>query len=407
MRTISIFLCLAVSYCVSAQTSVSELNRKIDSIYKTSKIAGFGVSIMTPDQILYQNGFGYADIEANKKYTINTVQNIGSVSKTFIGIALMKAIEQGKLSVDTPINDILPFKIHHPKYPEISITVEHLATHTSSILDTDAYEKSYVIENAVALNKESYTKKERKELELMSSNKTYSLESFLKNHLTPEGEWYEKSNFLKHQPGDRYEYSNIASALLAYIIEIATDMSFPEYTQKHILDPLGMNNSGWLDESIYQGHRASTYTESGNIIPKYKLITYPDGGFKSSIKELSMYLQGLMRGYYGEDNILKAAAFQQMMSAKLTKAQYNTKKELKDNYGYFWEVSPSGKMGHNGSDPGILTLMYFNKKEKVGAIFFMNTSLEESKEIIRSVQQIWNTVKEFKKDYINTLSIGE
>ncbi len=403
----SILLCLAVSYCVSAQTSVSELNRKIDSIYKTSEIAGFGVSIMTPDQILYQNGFGYADIEANKKYTINTVQNIGSVSKTFIGIALMKAIEQGKLNADTPINDILPFKIDHPKYPETPITVEHLATHTSSILDTEAYEKSYVIENTVVLDKEIYTKKELKELKVMRTNKTYSLESFLKNHLTPEGAWYKKSNFLKNQPGDRYEYSNIGSALLAHIIEIVTNTPFPEYTQKHILDPLGMNNSGWSDESIYQGHRASTYTETGNIIPKYKLITYPDGGFKSSIKELSMYLQSLMRGYYGEDIILKATSFQQMMSAKLTKAQYNTKKELKDNYGYFWEVSPSGKMGHNGSDPGILTLMYFNKEEKVGAIFFMNTSLEESKDIIRSVQQIWNEVKEFKKDYINTLSIGE
>ncbi|WP_298320783.1 serine hydrolase [uncultured Aquimarina sp.] len=403
MRTISSILCLAVSFYVNAQNSLDQLDKKIDSIYKTSKIAGFGVSIMTPDTILYENGFGYADIETKKKYTVNTIQNIGSVSKTFIGIALMNAIEDGKLKIDTPINDILPFTINHPKYPEVPITIKHLATHTSSILDTDAYEKSYVFEKGIELKEENYTKEEYGELKLMKSNKQYSLESFLKNHLTPKGEWYKKSNFLKQKPGDRYEYSNIGSALLAYIIEIVTNASFPEYTQEHILDPLQMNSSGWSYESTNAEQYASIYTEAGNEIPKYQLITYPDGGFKSSIKDLSIYLQGLMKGYYGEDGILKTESFQEMMSPKLTKEQYNTKKELRDNYGFFWEVSPTGKMGHNGSDPGILTLMYFNKKEKVGAIFFMNTSLEKNKDIIRSVQNIWNAIKEYKKIYVNTI----
>ncbi|WP_299223242.1 serine hydrolase domain-containing protein [uncultured Aquimarina sp.] len=403
MRTVSIILCIVVSFYVSAQTSVDQLNKKIDSIYKTSKIAGFGVSIMTPDKILYQNGFGYADIETKKKYTVNTIQNIGSVSKTFIGIALMKAIEDGKLRIDTPINDVLPFTINHPKYPEVPITIKHLATHTSSILDTDAYEKSYVLEEEVELKEENFTKNEYKELKAMGINKKYSLENFLKNHLTPEGEWYHQRNFLKQKPGDRYEYSNVGSALLAYIIEVATNTFFTEYTQQYILDPLEMKDSGWSYKSIDKTKHASIYTEAGNKIPRYQLITYPDGGFRSSIEDLSKYLQKLMRGYYGEDSILKTTSFQDMMSPKLTKEQYNTKKEIKDNYGFFWEVSPSGKMGHNGSDPGILTLMYFNKKDKVGAVFFMNTGIDEDKDIINSVRSIWKLIKQYKKDYINTI----
>ncbi|MDH7446676.1 serine hydrolase [Aquimarina sp. 2201CG14-23] len=138
-------------------------------------------------------------------------------------------------------------------------------------------------------------------------------------------------------------------------------------------------------------------------IPRYSLITYPDGGIRSSIKDLTLYLQELMNGHYGSGKILKQESFAEMMSPKISKAQFNTTKEIKDNYGFFWEVSPKGKMGHNGSDPGILTLMYFNKNEKIGAIFFMNTSLEEDKELIKSVQNIWRSIKVYKNNYISTI----
>jgi len=315
----------------------------------------------------------------------------------------MKAIEAGKLTIDTPINEVLPFEINHPRYPQIPIRVKHLATHTSSILDTDAYEKSYVLVGKEDLDKENYTTSEWKELALMKANTKYSLEVFLKNHLTPKGEWYQKKNFSKYQPGNRHEYSNVGSALLAHVIEIAVGVSFQEYTQQHILNPLGMEDSGWSYESVNPLQYASIYTETGNKIPRYDLCTYPDGGFRSNIKDLSKYLQGLMKGYYGEDSILKTTSFQQMMSPQLTKEQLNTKKDTEDNYGFFWEVAPSGKMGHNGADPGILTLMYFNKKDQVGAIFFMNTGLDEDKDVLRSVRSIWKEVKNYKKNYSKEL----
>ncbi|WP_299439222.1 serine hydrolase domain-containing protein [uncultured Aquimarina sp.] len=403
MRTVIKALIFFVGYSVISQTNIQKLEHKLDSIYKNSSISGFGVSVITPDEILFEKGFGYADKAVEKGYTVNTIQNIGSVSKTFIGIALMKAIEQGKLSEDTPINDILPFKVEHPKFPETPILVKHLATHTSSILDTEAYEKSYVLEPDSTLDLESYTKEEQKEYKAMSANKKYSLKDFLYNHLNPEGLWYSKKNYKKQKPGERYEYSNVGSALLAFVIELATETPFEEYTKKFIFDKLNMNNTGWSYASIDASKHSKTYTETGNEIPKYSLITYPDGGIRSSVKDLTLYLQELMKGHYGSGKILEKESFTEMMSPKISKAQFNTKKEIKDNYGFFWEVSPKGKMGHNGSDPGILTLMYFNKNEKVGAIFFMNTSVEGDKELIKSVQNIWRSIKKYKKDYINTI----
>ncbi|MDH7446677.1 serine hydrolase domain-containing protein [Aquimarina sp. 2201CG14-23] len=264
MKTVIKGLIFFIGYSVISQTNVQELEHQLDSIYKNSNISGFGVSVITPDKILFEKGFGYADKEEQKGYTVNTIQNIGSVSKTFIGIALMKAIEQGKLSEDTPINDILPFKVEHPKFQETPILVKHLATHTSSILDTEVYEKSYVLEKGSMLDLGNYTKTEQKEYKAMSSNKKYSLKEFLYNHLHIKGSWYSKNNFKKQKPGERYEYSNIGSALLAYVIELATETPFEEYTKKFIFDKLDMNNTGWSYASIDMSKHAKTYTEKGN-----------------------------------------------------------------------------------------------------------------------------------------------
>ena len=82
---------------------------------------GFGVAIVGPEKTLYQAGFGYADLEAQKAYTANTIQNIASISKTFIGVSLLKAQDLNLLDLDEPINKYLDFKVVNPHFPEDTI----------------------------------------------------------------------------------------------------------------------------------------------------------------------------------------------------------------------------------------------------------------------------------------------
>ena len=126
----------------SAAKSYSDsLTMKLIKIHKQGYINGFSVAIVNENDVLYQTGIGYADTGSKDRFTENTIQNIGSVSKTFIGIALLKAQEMGKLSLDDPINKYLPFKVFNPDYPEVDITLRQLSTHTSTILDTDYYDE--------------------------------------------------------------------------------------------------------------------------------------------------------------------------------------------------------------------------------------------------------------------------
>jgi CubicO group peptidase (beta-lactamase class C family) len=125
------------------------LTKNLQSAFEKDAIIGFSVSIIDDKGLIYENGFGYTDIELKNKYTPNTTQNIASISKTLIGISLLKAQEQGKLDLNEPINKYLPFKIINPNYPDKPILIRHLAYHTSSIIDVDeVYSKSYVLKKS-------------------------------------------------------------------------------------------------------------------------------------------------------------------------------------------------------------------------------------------------------------------
>ncbi|MEM9822001.1 MAG: serine hydrolase domain-containing protein, partial [Bacteroidota bacterium] len=71
------------------------LTRDLQSAFAKNAIIGFSVSVVDDEGLIYENGFGHTDIELTKKYTPSTIQNIASISKTLIGIALLKAQEQG------------------------------------------------------------------------------------------------------------------------------------------------------------------------------------------------------------------------------------------------------------------------------------------------------------------------
>jgi len=139
---ISIALLISIVSCNSSQKSNESTNEysppnssysdsltlTLEQELKKGHLPGFALSIFTKDSILYQKGFGYSDIKNKKPYTVNSVQIIASITKTFIGVALMKAVEDGKIGLDDDINDILPYRVSNPKFPNTPITIRHLAS---------------------------------------------------------------------------------------------------------------------------------------------------------------------------------------------------------------------------------------------------------------------------------------
>ena len=370
---------------------------ELNELYSLGNINGFGVGIVSKDSVLYAKGFGFADVASKKPYTEGTIQNIGSVSKTFIGLSLMKAQEMGKLHLDDPVNDFLPFEVRNPHYPEDPITLRQLATHTSGILDTEYYDqKSYILKEALV---ESDTTLEINE-DFNPPDARIPMMAFLQKTLSEDGEWYQEKGFLEHAPGALFAYTNVGATLAAAALETATGMTFNAFATQHILRPIGMEVSGWSYEDIDMEAHSTLYANVDTPLPYYSLITYPDGGLICSPADLGRYLVELIRGYNGQGTLLSEAAYQELFKPQLDSTHLpdrDTENDYDDEYnsGIFMGFTPKGYVGHTGGDPGIATFMFFNPETSTGRLVMINTSIV-NQEGVEQFFAILNTLIDYE-----------
>jgi CubicO group peptidase (beta-lactamase class C family) len=373
------------------------ITNELIEIHKQGYINGFSVAIVNEHEVLYKAGIGYSNVDSKTKYTENTIQNIGSVSKTFIGVALLKAQELGKLRLDDSINNYLPFQVYNPNHPTEEIRLRHLATHTSTILDTDYYnEKSYVLKENLEVSESLRTLSET----FNPPASKMPLIPFLEKLLSEKGEWYKEQGFLQNKPGDIFEYSNIGATLAAAVLEIATGKSFNEFVTEHILKPLNMNSSGWSFDDVELSKHSTLYATPDTELPYYSLITYPDGGLISSISDMAQYLIELIKGYSGNGTLLNKASYKELFKEQLTSASFPDRDADDDyddefNTGIFMGFTPKGYIGHTGGDPGIAVYMFFKPKSKTGKILMINTSVRD----VNGEDEffaIWNTLDKYE-----------
>ena len=374
-----------------AQTTGDSLTSELSKLTGDSAIIGFAVAILNQDSIIYANGFGFSDVENQIPYTINTVQPIASISKTLIGISLMKAREMNMLDLDDNINLYLPFEIINPYYPDSVITIRHLANHRSSLRDTKHYEKSYVFDSPIPMLQKDwpffplknmyYKFIVRRTIREYNSNEEIPLTDFLRNIYVPGEKWYSKKSFGKYPPGAQYSYSNNGAAIASLIIEKVSGMKYTEFVERYILKPLGMQYSGW-DQKNYTAHeKTKLYPYSFYVaIPEYKLITIADGGFITNVIDFSKYLSAVIRGYNGENNIINSSSYNKMV-----------KENTIHDQGIFWcikELDNDNYIGHTGGDPGVNTIALFDKQTNMGYICFSNTNTYSGEELDKAFQYL-------------------
>lgn len=377
---IRIALLLITSSTLFSQDGIQQtlqlLDNDLEKISEVGLIKGYGVAIVSKDSTLFAKGYGLSDVESGTPYTINTLQNIGSVSKTLIGVALLKAQEMGKLNLNDPINKHLDFEVINPSYKNDPILIWHLATHTGTINDTGLYDKkAYYLINKNDLSSEAI-KGQSEEFQTLDNKVT--MKEYLENFLSTDGIWYGKKNFVKKKPGTKYEYSNVGATLAAQVLEEATEMSYDEFTQQYILTPLRMKSSGWSFDTIDKNQHSKLYNDRSQELPNYSLVTYPDGGLITNLMDFSAYLSELMKGYYGEGTLLKKESYTTIFDERLPKKTSPKKANSYDdefNSGIFMGYTPKGYLGHTGSDPGISSFMFFDPELQIGHIVMLNTSL--------------------------------
>jgi CubicO group peptidase (beta-lactamase class C family) len=276
----------------------------------------------------------------------------------------MRAVQDGKLSLDDDINKHLPFKVANPYFPNEPITLRQLATHTSSITD-----RGSVYAGAYHFGRDA----------------PETLGEFLRDYFASGGKNYSKENFLNAKPGRHREYSNIAAALAGYIVELAVGEKFNAYTKRAIFAPLKMDDTGWLMSEVDLTRHSTLYIAQGLAVPiqLYGLSTYPDGGLRTSVESLSRFFIALLSdGAFDGVRILQKKSVDEMLRFQYSAANRPDNVKLSGegsvNSGIFWATKESlTRIGHNGADPGLVTMMLSDADKQIGVILFANTAIRQ------------------------------
>jgi CubicO group peptidase (beta-lactamase class C family) len=206
------------------------------------RLTGVSVALVQRGTIVWEEGFGWADQAAGRKATARTAFSIASISKPFTTTAVMTMVATGKLALDRPANDYLgPEQIVDDRGPAPAVTVRRLATHSSGLPTFFAMYPDGIGQPSVAVLVRDY------------------------GHLVAP-------------PGERYEYSNLAMAVLAEIVARRSGMEFGQYLQTRVLAPLGLADSFFDTDVSRRPEMAVRYDDSGRPLPFYVTATPGSGG---------------------------------------------------------------------------------------------------------------------------------
>jgi len=274
----------------SAEAEVAKLEAFIDGIMyahmKANHIAGATFSMVKDGEIIFKKGYGYADIEKKKPVSPDTTMfRPGSVSKLFTWTAVMQLYEQGKLDLDADVNTYLEaFKIPDT-YPE-PITMKHLLTHTPGFEEVGGI-WAHKVEDMVTLEEQLKVK--------------------LPKRVFP--------------PGSVTAYSNYGTALAGYIVEILSGMSFEEYVEKNIYEPLGMNFSTFRQPlpTHLEEHMSNGYSYKNGVyeVEEFELVNGigPAGCMSASAVDMAKFaIAHLQEGQYKDRRILEKETAELMHS---------------------------------------------------------------------------------------------
>jgi D-alanyl-D-alanine carboxypeptidase len=276
------------------------------------------------EEILWEAAFELADQSQNIPNQTDTLFNLGSMNKMFTAVAIMQLVEQGKLSLENRIGDVLP-DYPNTKVAEV-VTIHHLLTHTSGLGD--------VFTEEFAANPHQYR-----------TNADF-LSLFVNEPLLFE-------------PGEEFSYSNAGFVVLGQVIEQVSGLSYYDYIQQNIFDPSGMVNTGSFEVDANVPGLATGYTtrdffgnNTGILISNTALLPgrgFAAGGGYSTVKDL-LHFRNALLGF----ELLSPESTELLLAGKARMGEYTL-------YAYgFMDRLVAGErvVGHTGGCPGVCSFLY-------------------------------------------------
>ena len=323
--------------------SIAELKKRLEKILADTHTPGLSVAIVRKDGPEWIAGLGKADVAANRSTTPDTLFRIGSVSKTFAALAVLKLVNEGKLSLQNPVHKLVP-EIWFENRWEASdpVRVVDLLEHTTGWDDMPVrnYGKSPV---------------------------HFRLRDQLQDDHT--------SRISRWRPGTRMAYCNSGPSVAAYIVEKITGQRFEDYVAKNFFAPMGMKTATYFRPVA---DIAATLYHSGGKkpYPYWEIFGRPASSINASANDMANLLTFyLNRGNVRGTQIMPAASVDRM---EVPTRSLAAREGLKLGYGLsnFTGMPDNNGLifhGHDGGLPGGLTELAYLPNDGVGYFFSINS----------------------------------
>lgn len=311
------------------------------------RTAGVSVAVVKNGRTILAKGYGFADLENDVPATAETVYRIGSITKQFTSAAIMRLMEQGKLSLDDTLQKFLP------NFPTQGnrVTVRHLLNHTSGI-------KSYT----------SLGPKWQRVIRIDLA--TDSLVALFAN---------EPFDF---KPGDAWLYDNSGYFLLGMIIEKISGKPYGQYLKDELFTPLGLKSTIYCDQAPLIKHRAEGYAlrPDGQFInaePLSMTQPYAAGSLCSTVTDLAAWTLALSSG-----KVVSPASYKLMS----TPGTLNDGKPL--TYGFGLGIGAVGghrQISHNGGINGFISELHHYPDDSLVTVVLTNTGALAAVQLERAI----------------------
>lgn len=302
-----------------------------------NEITGVSIALVDDQKVIWQQGFGYSDLENKILATPETVYRAGSIAKVFTAAAAMQLAEQGKLDIDQPLSAALPEFSIKTRFPNAApVTPRNIMCHHSG-LPSNFLQGLFV--------------REPDRFESVVANIRDEYQAFPPNYV--------------------FSYSNLGMALLGAAIQKVSGEPFDTYMDQRLFQPMGMTQSSFVQRPIAKAY------DRNKEIEVFSLRDMPAANLLSNVVDLSQFLKmQFAGGKAGDSQILSDTSTREMVQVQnknfpMTFGQY---------VGLGWMISgidvPGGGSvaNHGGSLPDSHSMMAMLPEHKLGVVILSNSS---------------------------------
>lgn len=338
--------------------TLPELQKAMKDVLDKEHVPGAGVALVANGQVLWCGGIGEADITAKRAVGCDTEFRVGSISKTFVALALLKLQEEGKINLYARLQDVAPeiplknrWESAHP------VRIVNLLEHTAGFDDMQP--------------SEVYNVHDRYDFPLLDVFKRF-----------------QEPQTVRWPPGTRMSYSNPGNAVAGYLIEKTTGKPFDQYIRETFLRPMEMEHADYPFTDANRSMLATAYEGNPPKPAGYPLIYLrPAGDLKASPGELAKVVQFfLRRGKAGDAQLVKPESILRMEAPETTLAAKNG---LRLGYGLCNYSSVEGGVvthGHDGGIDGFISSYRYMPEQNWGYIVLLNS--DNSQQALESLNRL-------------------